>query len=238
MWKFAIARHIQKAHKRYDEERPSLKTVYSFLNNLRFDHPILSYPFWDGRIVMARVHIVPFESFSKTPSAAVPIGRKFIVINPEWAARKFYNTIPDLKRASQSKLKRASDCEDDFMFTLGHEMGHIFFDKGNNNILLPRKRKRFINWVNEVFADFYSLQLALNNNRKTAVEVMKRKQAYRKKDKNSNLHPSWELRMKYIKDFDFGEKLIREIANDCGMKEKWLINKVLGWYGCNTSAVY
>ena len=136
------------------------------------------------------------------------------------------------------KLLEFVDNDEELAGVIGHEMGHIFFDRGNNNLLCPRKRRRFINWVNEVFADFYSLQVALNNNRKTTEAVMKRKQALRKKDKNTNTHPSWELRMKYVKDFDFGEKLIREIAKDCGMKEQWLINKVLGWYGYNTSPVY
>lgn len=238
MWKFVTARHIQKAHKRYNEKKPSLKEIYQFLNNLKFDQPFLRYvSSIDGRIRSVRVHIVPFEGFSKKPSAAMPITRAHIVLNPEWAAKLYYNAIEDIKTATMEQLQKSADTEDELLVALGHEMGHIFLDHGSNSPLLPRKRKRFINWVNEVFADFFALDFAMEKDRKKTLAAMKRKQAYRKKDKSTVYHPSYELRMKYIENFEFDERLIEEIAKDCGMNEKWMIRKVLDWYGCDTRAV-
>ena len=123
-------------------------------------------------------------------------------------------------------------------FCFLHEIGHIIFDHGNNNLLLPRKRKRLINWTNEVFADYFSLYHVFKNDKDKVERILKRKSKTRRKDKSSNYHPSYELRVKYIGLFDFGEELIEEIARDCGCNETFMIEKVKAWYGVSTKAVF
>ena len=238
MFRFLTARHIQKAHKRYKKDEPSLKAIYEFLDNLRLEQPYLKYiqllRHYPGGI---KVHIVPFESFGKRCEAAVPPARWCIMLNPEWAARMYYTQIGRIGDATAEQIKTVVECEDELAFAVGHEMGHVIYDTGCDNPLTLRKRRRFYNWVNEVFADFMSLQFAMNRDREVTIEALKRKQSCRKKDKNTLRHPSYALRMKYIKDFTFGEALIREIANDCGMKNQKVIERVLKKYDLSPQSV-
>jgi hypothetical protein len=183
-----------------------------------------------------KVYIIPFDGLSKKPAAVVPPTRSQILLNPEWAARMFYSRKNSIKITKEEQLQRAAECEDDLAFTLGHEMGHVILDRGNSNPFRSRARKRFVNWVNETHADFFSWKYAMHKDTEAVLASMQRKQALRKKDNNTNQHPSWALRMKYIKHFDFNEKLVREIAYDCGMEDEWLFRQVLAMYVLKTDA--
>ena len=234
MIKSLVINHIQRAHKRYDCEKPDRKLIRSFLNSLCFDYPFLRFVSLYGQMTVGvPVRIFPYESFMKTPQAALPRSMDRILLNPEWAARLFYTRLNWQPHVAQDmkRIRAAAETELDLKFTLGHEMGHLTYDKGNTNILLPRKRKKFINWVNEVFADFYSAQFAMDANRAQVIATMQRKQKLRRKDTDTVYHPNWSKRIDYISNYDFSERLIERIAADCKVKERWLIDKVKRWYG-------
>lgn len=238
IWKYIVAKHIQRAHKRYEKDRPKLKEVNAFINNISFKYPFLRYSSDNEIAKYIRVKVSPFDGLSRRPMGAVPITRNYILLNAEWITKIFYYSIQGTSSVSSKEYLEMIQGEEELQFTLGHEMGHIMFDHGNNNLLLPRKRKRLINWTNEVFADYFSLYHVFKNDKDKVERILKRKSKTRRKDKNSNYHPSYELRVKYIGLFDFGEELIEEIARDCGCNEAFMIEKVKAWYGVSTKAVF
>lgn len=47
-----------------------------------------------------------------------------------------------------------------------------------------------------------------------------------KKDNDSFTHPSWQRRITFLTDYDFDEKLMRDVAQIVGCNNEKLINKV------------
>lgn len=49
-------------------------------------------------------------------------------------------------------------------------------------------------------------------------------------NKDGPTHPLWKHRLEYVINYDFGEELIRRIAEDTECKSEDLINKIIKFY--------
>lgn len=159
---------------------------------------------WSGKIWYAwfwsaGVHI-------PNASATIP---GLILINAEWAARIVL-------------YQKNQNMHDAFKLTVCHEMTHqendfSFFD-------FFTKDGIFVNWINEVHADFGGTEKAFNGERKKAIYGMKYKLSCKqKKDKDTRSHPSWNRRIEYISNYNFDYNLIDKIAFDVGCENSKLI---------------
>lgn len=137
-----------------------------------------------------------------------------ILLTPEWAARLLLYNDDDTINA--------------FLVTVGHEMTHNegdFSTKGFHG-----KHKKFINWVNEVHADFGAAQSMVNSNRNKLLASMEYKIKSKPHSKDSYTHPSWRHRKKYVEIGAFNKTLIETIATDTGCTNEKLIYKVAEYY--------
>lgn len=92
------------------------------------------------------------ETFTKELLASLTWNKK-MVLNPEWSIQ----LILDNKNA-----------ENAFLITLGHEITHKDGDFPNKGA--HYKNKKFINWVNEVHADFGGAEKMVNSDRQKLVD--------------------------------------------------------------------
>lgn len=126
-----------------------------------------------------------------------------IIVYPEWAARVV------LKRDDEY-VRNA------FRFTLGHELAHK--DRRYRTLPIPCKFFEFIAQVNEVYADFGAAIKVADGSRAALLSSIEYKRDNKSKTlsniKQDNFHPSWERRKYYVENFDFGKRLIEEIAKD------------------------
>lgn len=157
-------------------------------------------------------------------------GSNGILLTPEWAARLLLYNDDDTINA--------------FLITIGHEMTHNEGDFSTNGF--QDKNKKFINWVNEVHADFGAAEKMVECNRQKLINSMPYKVDAKKSKckwlnklmkKIFNLlhsdeytHPTWETRIEYAKEYDFNEKLIQKIAKDTGCGNKKLIERAWQHY--------
>jgi len=133
-----------------------------------------------------------------------------IAVNAEWAAR--------LVLIGDDEVKRA------FRFTMGHEMTH---QSGDYMFLEAFTRDRkFVNWVNEVHADYGGAMLAFDGNINDALSAVRYKAKDFLKDKDYQTHPSWKRREDYLKVGAFDIDLIKGIANEVRCSNNALIDKV------------
>ena len=66
--------------------------------------------------------------------------------------------------------------------------------------------EKFVNWVDEVHADFCGVQKGLVSNRSRASFAMKYKiSCKKKKDKDTRNHPSWNRRIDHILNYNFNK---------------------------------
>lgn len=152
-----------------------------------------------------------WDGGGKVPNASATIPG-IILINAEWAARIVL--FPD-----------DTDMHNAFRLTMGHEFTH---QENDYFFLEPfTKNEKFVYWVNEVHADFGGIVKAFDSKINPALRAMeyKRKSKIRE-DRDTFTHPSWERRMYFVREFDFDEKLIREIATIVGCKNEQLIQRV------------
>lgn len=146
-------------------------------------------------------------------SATIP---GIILINAEWATK----IVLDQDNPYM---------HDAFALTVCHEMTHqdrdfYYFDFFTSD-------GKFVNWVDEVHADFGGIQKGLNGDRTRAAFAMKYKMSCKhNKDKDRRSHPSWKRRIEYITNHDFNDKLIDQIAIDCGCSNSKLISAVKGYF--------
>ena len=160
-------------------------------------------------------HII-FTDYGYTPKTlnAGSMIPHVINLTKEWAAYiVLYNN---------EKTKNA------FLITLGHELTHK--DNEFSTLGCFGVNKKFINWANEIHADFGGTQKLFNSDRNTLVNSCEYKIKYRKKDVDFPSHPSWARRKYYAKNFDFNRMLIQQIAEDVGCNNKKLIDKVCDFY--------
>ena len=153
------------------------------------------------------------DGFTNHPNA-MSVLPGLIVVNAEWAARL--------------TLLYDSDVENAFRLTVGHEMTHqagdyIFWEAFT-------KDRRFVNWVSEVHADYGGAKLAFDGRVEEAVWAVRYKAKERKKDRDSQGHPSWKRREEYLRVNTFGRDLICRIAEDVGCQNKILIANVCDFY--------
>ena len=170
-----------------------------------------SFDYWKGKISYswfwsAGVHV-------PNASAAIP---GLILINAEWASRIVLN-------------RDNPHMHDAFALTICHEITHqekdfYYFD-------LFSADGKFVNWIDEVHADFGGVQKGLESNRSRALFAMKYKlSCKKKKDKDTRSHPSWNKRIDYILNYDFNEELIDKIAFDCGCSNNKVITAVKNFF--------
>ncbi len=142
-------------------------------------------------------------------SATIP---GIILLNAEWA----YRVVID---SDNSKMHNALD------MTIGHELTHQendFCYFGMN-----KKDLKFVNWINEVHADFGGTQKAFNGKRSYVKDAIDYKlRCKEEKDKDTWSHPSWFKRLNYLLNYNFDEKLINEIAVDVGCENDILIEAI------------
>lgn len=139
----------------------------------------------------------------------------YIILNAQWAA---HLVLYDSEMVNNA-----------FRQTIGHELTH----KENDYAFWEyfTKEKKFINWINEVHADFGSAEKTLDYSRdKLRQSLEYKRRAKRDKDKDSFTHPSWQTRCKYVEHYDFNEKLIKRVAKDTGCDNTGLIENVCRHY--------
>jgi len=179
---------------------------YKIINGL-LEKELNKYSNWQGKIRYAWF----WSAGVHTPNASATIPG-LILINAEWAAR----IIIDNDNPSM---------HDAFAMTVNHEITHQENDYFYIDLLSPDGR--FINWVNEVHADYGGIHKAFNGDYKRAISAMKYKVSCKKReDKNSRSHPSWEQRMKYVQFQAFNDELIDAIAKECRCTNDNLIKSV------------
>lgn len=140
----------------------------------------------------------------------------YIIVNSEWAARLV--------------LFHDEDTLNAFQATIGHELTH----KENDFVFIEywTKDKKFVNWVNEVHADFGAVGKSLGNSRNRAVSAAEYKRKYKgKKDRDTSSHPSWSRRKAYLTSYDFNYELLDKIAKDVGCTNKKLFRIVCSHFG-------
>ena len=153
----------------------------------------------------------------------------YIIASPEWASRLFLFDCEATRNA--------------FSITLGHETTHTegdFSTKGFHG-----KNKKFINWVNEVHADFGAAQKMVSSNKEKLLNSIDYKIAAKEEKKNILLkllektvlvfiketsHPSWQQRRIYAETGVFDKALIENLAIDTGCTDKDLVNDVVNYY--------
>lgn len=144
-------------------------------------------------------------------SAAIP---KTITSSAEWAAVLV--------------LKNDDIVNNAYQITLGHELGH---KNGDFPVWKNKKENRkFIYWTTEVHHDFYAAQLVAESSRKRLLDALIFKKNFKEKDISSLTHPSWEKRVFYAENFDFGFDLIAKIAEDTQCKDHNSIKNVNDFY--------
>lgn len=154
-----------------------------------------------------------FNHDTKTLNASA-LFYKLILISPEWAVRLVLFDDEETKNA--------------FKITLGHELTHK--DGDYFKLLSFGKNKRFVNYTNEVHADFGAAEKMVNSDRKKLIASMNYKLSLKANNKNTNDHPSWNTRKYYAENYNFNKKLIERIAKDVGCNNKDLIEKVCEYY--------
>ena len=145
--------------------------------------------------------------------SACAISPKHILVSQEWASELFLN----------QEIKNA------FIITIGHEKTHLendFLYKKTINKL----DKTFINYVNEVHADFGAAEKMVDSDRHKLILSMEYKLSSKHTDNDSSSHPSWKRRLEYVSDYDFDEILIHRIADDAGCHNETLINEITSYY--------
>ena len=170
-----------------------------------------SFNYWKGKIRYswlwsAGVHV-------PNASATIP---GLILINAEWASKIVLN-------------QDNPHMHDAFALTICHEITHQ--EKDFYYLDLFSADGKFVNWVDEVHADFGGAQKGLDSNRSRASFAMKYKvSCKKKKDKDTRSHPSWNKRIDYILNYDFNEELINKIAFDCGCNNNKVITAVKNYF--------
>ena len=180
------------------------KKRYSNVSNVLYSAKHLDFV-KDSKIVFTWI----LDGVSCVPNA-MSVFPGLIAVNAEWAAR--------LVLLDDDVVKKA------FRFTMGHEMTH---QSGDYMFLEAfTKDRKFVNWVNEVRADYGGAKLAFAGNVNEALSAVRYKAQDYLEDKDHQTHPSWKRREEYLNVRLFDNALINRIADDAGCSNKALIEKV------------
>lgn len=164
------------------------------------------FDYWQGKIRYFWLWSVGVH----VPNASATIPG-LILINAEWASR----IVLDQDNPHM---------HDAFALTICHEITHQEKDFYYFNFFSADGK--FVNWVDEVHADFGGVKKGLDGDRLRAFQAMKYKLSCKKKDRDTRSHPSWNRRIGYIVDYDFNDELIDKIAYECGCNNNKLIMAV------------
>lgn len=164
---------------------------------------------------------IPIVANRKALDASYSSRFRTIVFNYEWATHivKMYNSGHSL-----DKTKNA------FLHSYGHELTHA----EDNDIEVNgygKKERKFLNWVNEVHADFGACEKMGHRRRSLLCDAIEYKIKYRRSfnnpkrngateedtwDVGGEEHPPWYKRLEYAKYYNFDVFLIKRIADDLG----------------------
>lgn len=141
-------------------------------------------------------------------------------INSEWAYILSIRNDEEVKTA--------------FAVTIGHELTHkenFSFRKAKiSHTKLTREDKMFLNWVNEVYADYGGAVKMGSGKKETLLQALHFKLTYAEKDQKIHTdgfyHPCWDKRIKYANNGRFDSGLIAMIAEDAGCHNLELIRIV------------
>lgn len=159
------------------------------------------------------------------------IGSNGILLTPEWAARLLLYDNDITQNA--------------FLITLGHEITHTEGDFSSKK--LKENDKKFVNWVNEIHADFgaakkmvkcdrqklmASIQYKMDAKKEPRCKLLNKyiKKALNLMHSDEYTHPTWETRLEYASNYDFDENLIKRIASETGCTNDALIKEICAYY--------
>lgn len=162
--------------------------------------------------------ILPFINKSSTIlNAYAPLCNKEILVCVSWAIQILFYDSPETKNT--------------FCITMGHELTHMDANSYMCPFRLKETDRRFIAWINEVYADFGGAMKGANGSREKLIEALKYKLKQRldagETDIDQTDHPCMQRRINYAADFDFTVRLIHQIAADTDCKNEQLIHKVI-----------
>jgi hypothetical protein len=146
---------------------------------------------------------------SNIPSAAIDITGSRISLNTEWLRR----IVKDEGEEGEKALA----------VSLAHEMSHRL---DYQQIVLNHNDRKFIKWINELFADYHAVQLALDGDTNLFEKTVKYKTNNSNVSKDYFSHPSWNRRVEYIKNYSFDSDFIRLVAKECNCNNQKLIDNV------------
>lgn len=152
-------------------------------------------------------------------NASAGFGNMSIIATPEFA----YQLITHYSNKLNNK----------FLITLGHEFTHkdgkdIF--SFNPIYIFINNGFKFVNWVNEVHADYGAAKKMIDYNRYKLIESFEYKLKHKKEDVEDCSHPSNHRRLEYAINYNFDENLIRKIAEDTGMTNQKLLTYTMNHF--------
>lgn len=118
-------------------------------------------------------------------------------------------------------------------FTLAHEVGHSVCRKHPKVLPLAKDRK-FVNWTEEIFCDYYGYQKGLLGDYDIASQNIELKRSLKLRKYNKDLptvtHPSWDTRRTFILKDQFNEDTIDSLAMITGCRNLKLIRQTKDFY--------
>ena len=163
-----------------------------------------------------KVHYLWFwDAGGKFPNAAATIPGN-ILINAVWASLL-------AERYNEETVVNA------FKMTVCHEITH---QENDYFYIEPfSKNQKFVNWVNEIHADYGGIIKAFDGDVNRGINVLEfKKNCKGGKDRDGQSHPSWKRRIEYIRKYDFNDDLIKKVAEITGCKNQKLINMLCMFY--------
>lgn len=200
--KFFLYKHLKVRAKQLNKEIPSnWVQILKGLNNIQ--------QLGDIKIKFSVIK----EGFNNILNGT-SIFKNHIILSLEWGA--IYVLFNDDYEVNNALL-----------ISIGHELSHKINDVPEWKY--KKYDKSFVSWINEVHADFSGANV-MNLNRDSLVKSCKFKSQYKisqgNKDKDYSSHPSYAKRMSYAENYDFNEKLIKQIACDTNCRNENLVKEV------------
>lgn len=148
--------------------------------------------------------------------AAMNISYKKVSFNYEWLARAvLFGDRMDFQNA--------------FRAVIGHEVGHKVATCPRKFVFLPQCRK-FINWINEYYADYYALTMALGGSRERMAVALDYQRRIDRADEDTESHPSWKRRKMTIMKCAFDPAFVFSVAQEVGCTNFAVIQTVCNYF--------
>lgn len=121
------------------------------------------------------------------------------------------------------------DFQTAFKAVIGHEVGHKVATCPLKHVLLPQCRK-FVRWINEYYADFYAVTMALGGSRELMIASMDYRRSIDKPDEDTDYMPSWKRRKEVMRQYIFDPTFVLAVAQDTGCTNYAVIQRVCNYY--------